>query len=73
MNEIHTESSAQRLGSAFPAIVRGTACTGFCGTQDCIQLLYENEMLIRAEIIIFKNLKKPPPVLKVQDYILLEI
>lgn len=52
MNEIHTESLAQRLGSAFPAIVQGTACTGFCGTQDCIQLLYENEMLIRTEIII---------------------
>lgn len=71
MNEIHTGSSAQRPGSPFPAIVRGTVCTGFCGAQDCVQLLCENEMLIRAEIIIKETLKKP--VLKAQDYILLEI
>lgn len=68
IKEIYTDSSAQRLGCPFPAIVQGTVCTGFCGTHYCIQLLYENEMLIRAEIIVKKK-----PVLKVGDYILLEI
>lgn len=55
MKEIYTDSSAQRLGCPFPAIVQGTVCTGFCGTHYCIQLLYENEMLIRAEIIVKKK------------------